>query len=101
MCKSFVLYFQQNEWILWRINANNYLTLVSNNESKYGELWNKIKDLIRFKTKISDDYIEKPLNKTIEIPAMTIASRAVFYEDNKYYPQVFWDEQLCKFSLSD
>ena len=35
----------------------------------------------------SDD--ELPLNKTIEIPTMTIVVRAVFHENNKYYPQVF------------
>ena len=32
----------------------------------------------------SDD--ELPLNKTIEIPGMIIAARAVFHENNKYYP---------------
>ena len=42
----------------------------------------------------SDD--ELPLNKTIEIPIMTIVVRAVFYENNKYYPQVFLDECLYK-----
>ena len=30
-----------------------------------------------------------PLNKMIEIPSMIIVVRAVFYENNKYYPQVF------------
>ena len=40
-------------------------------------------------------YYELPLNKTIEIPTMTIA-RAVFHENNKYYPQVFVDECLYK-----
>ena len=32
-----------------------------------------------------------PLNKTIEIPSMAIAVRAIFLENNKYYPQVFLD----------
>ena len=31
--------------------------------------------------------MELPLNKAIDIPAMTIAVRAVFHENNKYYPQ--------------
>ena len=56
----------------------------------------------------SDDYDEKyikikldsddklPLNKTIEIPVMVIVVRAIFYENNKYYPQVFLDECLYK-----
>ena len=29
---------------------------------------------------------ELPLNKTIEIPSMTIVVRGIFYENNKYYP---------------
>ena len=43
----------------------------------------------------SDD--ELALNKTIEIPSMIIVVRAVFYENNKYYPQVFLDECLYKY----
>ena len=39
---------------------------------------------------------ELPLNKTIKIPNMTIVVRAVFHENNKYYPQVFLDECLYK-----
>ena len=35
-----------------------------------------------------------PLNKTIEIHEVTIVVRAVFHENNKYYPQVFSDECL-------
>ena len=35
----------------------------------------------------SDDKLN--LNKTIEIPSMIIVVRAVFHENNKYYPQVF------------
>ena len=91
--------------------------LVPTNESKekikrYEELWSKLKDLIsliRLITKNSDDYDEKymkikfysdgkfPLNKTIEIPRMTIANRAVFHENNKYYRQVFLGE--CQYKL--
>ena len=75
---------------------------------KYEELWSKIRDLIRSITKTSDDSDEKfmkikfnsddefPLNKTLEIPSMTIVVRAFFLENNKYYPQVFLDECLCK-----
>ena len=39
---------------------------------------------------------ELPLNKTIEIPTMTIVVRAIFRENNKHYPQVFLDECLYK-----
>ena len=42
----------------------------------------------------SDDSLS--LNKTIEIPIMTIVIRAAFFENNKYYPQVFLDECLYK-----
>ena len=97
------------------INGNKYLTLVPINESKekiekYEELWIKIRDLIRSITKNSDDYDydEKymkiklnsddglPLNKTVEIPTITLVVRAIFLDNNKYYPQVFSDECLYK-----
>ena len=41
----------------------------------------------------SDD--ESPLKKT-EIKSMITVVRAVFHENNKYYPQVFLDECLYK-----
>ena len=75
---------------------------------KYEELWIKVSYLIRSITKNSDDYDEKyikikfnsndelPLNKTIEIPTMTIIVRAIFYKNNKYYPHAFLDECLFK-----
>ena len=37
---------------------------------------------------------ELPLNKMIEVPCMAIVVRAIFHENNKYYPQVFLDEYL-------
>ena len=40
----------------------------------------------------SDDKL--PLNKMIKIPSMIIIVRAVFYQNNKYYPQFFLDECL-------
>ena len=63
---------------------------------KYKELWIKIRYLIRIITKSSDNYEEKymkikfnsndelPLNKTIEIPSMTIVVRTVFDENNTW-----------------
>ena len=46
------------------INGSKYLTLVPSNESKdkiknYEEMWNKIRDSIRYVTKRSDDSDEK------------------------------------------
>ena len=39
------------------------------------------------KTKFNSDE-ELPLNKTTEIPSMVVVVRAIFLENNKYYPQV-------------
>ena len=105
------LIFRKVNGYFEEINRKKYLTLVPTNESKeiikkYEELWNKIRDLIRSKTKKSDKYDENykkikfnsddklPLNKTIEIHNVTIVVKAVFYENNKYYPQFFLDECL-------
>ena len=95
------------------INKSKNLMLVPTNKNKeiikkYEELWSKIRDLIRSITKNSDDYDEKymknkfdsdddlPLSKTIEIHNLAIVVRAVFHENNKYYPQVLLDDCLCK-----
>ena len=89
------------------------MTLIHINDSKekikkYEELWIKIRDLIRSIAKTSDDYDKKyikikfnsdnelHLNETIEIPSMIIIVRAIFFENNKCYPQVFLDECLYK-----
>ena len=96
------------------INISKYLTLVPTNESKekikkYEELWIKIGDLVRSIIKNSDDYDEEymkikfssddelPLKKAIEIPSMIMVVRAIFLENNRYYPQVFLDERYHKF----
>ena len=67
------------------------------------ELWCKIRNSIRLIAKNADDYDEKyviikfnsddklPVNKTIEFPCMVIVARAVFYESNKYYLEIFLD----------
>ena len=69
----------------------------------------KIRDLNRSITKSSDDYDEKymkiksdsdddlPLNTTIEIHKAAIVVRAVFHENNKYYPELSLDE--CPYEL--
>ena len=70
------------------------------NLKKYGELRSKITDLVRSIIKNSDHYDKRymkikfnsddklSLNKTVDIPIMTIVVRVVFLENNKYYPQV-------------
>ena len=45
----------------------------------------------------SDD--ELPLNKTIKIPTMTIAVKAAFLENNKYYPQFFQTNVCMKYKM--
>ena len=67
-----------------------------------------MRDLISSITKNSDDFDEKrmkikfnledelPLNKMIEIHNMITVVRAIFHENNKYYPQVFLDKCLHK-----
>ena len=47
----------------------------------------------------SDDKL--PLNKTVEIPIATIVVRAVFYENKKNYPQVFFDECMLYYDRID
>ena len=75
---------------------------------KFEELWIKKRYLIRPITKNVDDYNEEHmkikinlddkllLNKTIEIPTITIVVKTVFLEINKYYAQNFLDECLYK-----
>ena len=62
----------------------------------------------RSEKKKSDDYDEKYmkiefdsndkllLNKMIQIPVMAIVVRGIFYQNNKYYPQVFLDKCMYK-----
>ena len=105
---SLYLIFSNVNGYFEEINRNKYLTLVPTNESKeklkkYEVLWSKIRDLIRSITKISDNYDDKymkikfnsdnelPLNKTTEIPTITIVVRAVFHENNKYYLQCLYE----------
>ena len=50
------------------------------------------------KTKFDADD-ELPLKKTIEFPTITIVVRAVFLENNRYYPQVFLNECLYEMNM--
>ena len=60
---------------------------VAKNSDDYEEKYMKIK----FK---SDD--ELPLNKTTEVSNMITVVRAIFLENNKYYPQAFLHEYSYK-----
>ena len=42
---------------------------------------------------------ELPLNKPIEIPSIIIVVKAIFHENNKYYPQVFFVECFDKLQM--
>ena len=74
----------------------------------YDNVFNGIMGKIR---KLDDDWLEYakdytkikfssddnlPLNKPLKFCQMTVAIRYVFSEDNKLYPQVFFDEKLQK-----
>ena len=100
------LMFNKINAYLEETNGNKYLMLVPTNESKdkikkYEELWTNIRDLIKSVIIESDEYDEKqmrikfdtddklPPNKTIKIPIITTVVRAVFHENNKYYPKEF------------
>ena len=82
--------------------------LIFSEVNRYFEGINKSKYLIWFVTKTSVDYNEKynkisfnlddplHLNKRIEVPKMTMVVRAIFHDNNKYYPQIFFGEFLYK-----
>ena len=92
-------------------NGNKYLVFASTDKNKeilekYTELWDRIKSLIKkisdkpgeygkdfMKIKFNSDH-NLPLNKTFKFYNLTIIVRSVFEEDNKYYPQFFFDECL-------
>ena len=95
-------------------SGNKYLIFSSTDKNKevltkYAKLWDEIKYLIKtvnggeageyekdfMKIKFnSDDNL--PLNKILKLHNLAVIVRLVFQEDNKYYPQVFLDECLCK-----
>ena len=82
------------------INGNKYLTFVPTNKSKeeiikFEEVWIKIRDSVRSKTKTSENYYEKymkiklnsdeklSLTKTVEIRIIAKVVRASFLENSK------------------
>ena len=80
------------------INRNKYLTLVPTNESKekikkYEELLIKIRDSIRLVTKKSKNCYEKSMKIKLDSAYILRLNKAIeiriFYENNRYYPQVF------------
>ena len=92
--------------------GNKYLNFAFTDKNsevlkKYADIWSGIKTPIEkinsgksgeyrkdyMKIKInSDDYLL--LNKQLKFINLTIIVRAVFDQDNKYYPQIFLDEWL-------
>ena len=107
---SLYLIFKTSMVTFEEINKSKYSTLVPINESKEKikkcvELSGKIRDLITSITKNSDDYDEKymkikfnsdvelPLNKTTEIPTITI----VFHENNNIFHKNFQMKVCIKY----
>ena len=95
-----------NTWfLLLQANTKKVLT-------KYTELWDKIKYLIKtinrgeynsieageyrkdfMKIKLNSDE-NLPLNKILKLHMLAVIARYVFEEDCKYYPEVFLGERL-------
>ena len=80
-------FFEEND-------KSKYLTLVPTDESnekikKYQELWSNNQKLGYFEKIKFNSGDELTVNKTIEIPSITIVVRSVFYENNKYYLKIF------------
>ena len=96
-------------------NGNKSLVFTSTDKNKevltkYGELWDGNKNLIKtmnsgetgehgkdfmkIKFNWNDDF---PLNKILKLHNLTVVVKSFFQEDNKYYPQVFLDE--CFYEL--
>ena len=93
------------------INEDKYLVFDVRDENKkllkrYDDVFNGIMGKIR---KLDDDWLEYakdytkikfnsddnlPLNKPLKFYQMTVTIRHIFSEDNKLYPQVFFDEAL-------
>ena len=88
-------------------NANKYLIFASTDKNKelltkYTELWNEIKYLIKtmnggeageyereyMKIRFSSDD-NFPLNKILKFRILTVIARSVFQQNDKYYPQHF------------
>ena len=88
-------------------NANKYLIFASTDKNKelltkYTELWNEIKYLIKtmnggeageyereyMKIRFSSDD-NFPLNKILKFRILTVIARSVFQQNDKYYPQNF------------
>ena len=55
-----------------------------------------MKKYMKIKFSLDD---ELPLNKTIKISGMIIIVKAVFYENNKYYPKGFLDKCLYEINI--
>ena len=88
-------------------NASKYLIFASTDKNKelltkYTELWNEIKYLIKtmnggeageyereyMKIRFSSDD-NFPLNKILKFRILTVIARSVFQQNDKYYPQNF------------
>ena len=103
--KGFEGYLEEN-------NGNKYLTiaLTDNNNQvlvDYAKVWNGIleqikkinngkikewgKDYMKIRFNSDDDI---PLNKVLNIHALTIVIRSIFENDGKYYPQIYLHDAL-------
>ena len=96
---------------------NKYLIFDSTDENKellkkYNDVWNVIENEIKTINGGKENYYEKdymkikfnsddelPLSKPLKFHLMTITTRSVFEEDDKFYPQVFLDDTLYELNV--
>ena len=74
---------------LWEGNKNN-VEVINDDQCKCGKDFTKVK----FDT---DDNL--PLNRSLSLRKLTIAFRAVFEDEGKFYMQVNLDECLCELQV--
>ena len=96
---------------------NKYLIFDSTDENKellkkYNDVWNVIENEIKTINGGKENYYEKdymkikfnsddelPLSNPLKFHLMTITTRSVFEEDDKFYPQVFLDDTLYELNV--
>ena len=97
-------------------NGNKYFIFDSTDENKellkkYNDVWNgikyKIKEISSAECDQENDYMKIKFNfhdnllliKPLKFHNMTIITRCVFSEGDKFYPQVFLDDTLYELNV--
>ena len=79
---------------LWKFIKDEINRLIKRNDKiTFGNANNKISEYN--KMRFSSD-VDLPLNTLIEFHSLTIVTNCVIGKGNKYYPEIYLDECLCK-----